>query len=485
MAFNFGALAGGISQGLSTGVNLADQMQLRKLREAQLNQFNANNLANQAYTNALIPGMAPMPVGADQDRSNLNILRRMPLIDTLGRQLGLWGDIPNSQYPLHQGAQPPAYGNAQQLAPQQPSASQSAGQPAISPGVPGPQSSGLPADAATIAAAIDKANPGLRMSNPQAYAAAVKLGIEYAQQQAQFNLENAYKRASIEDIGAQTKMRQAQTEAIPEETAFKREQTATQKVETEIKQGELKLQPTKLDLEKAELELKNRQADAVQADLRLREAENNLKAGNYQSEKEWRDAQMANLRAERMYKIQQQKLAVIKENSEATEREARTRKENAQADWYERRGTTPEDKDKVINEELTKAGVNFRFHNNEINRLLTSINPNDPQVKARIAEHQRAATAYGARMKDLEGQLSTAPKPTAPAEITPARQTELDKVANQLVNLSKTNDVQGAQRLVQLMKDRGFPQNEIDWVLQRGRTLSQSAPTPAQVPMSR
>lgn len=494
MGFNFGALAGGMAEGIESGVNLRDQILARQLKQAQLNAFNNNNLGQQAWTNAQIPGMTPMPQGANPGGGGvIPILQQLPLVGQLGQELGLWGPTPAAAQPpmpSPQGSAPmggmprgqpspapqPQAGSAPAQAPSQPVGQNAAS--TTSTGAPSIQD---------VAMAVDKANPGLRQSNPAAFSEAVKLGFKYAQEQAATALDTRYKESQIAGMGSENKLREAQAANLPVQSDLTRAQIENQRAETDVKKGELLLQPQKLKLEEAKVKLEEAKQEAAQNKMRLDEAEANAKVGDFQSQREWRDAQIANLRSERMLKMQKQKFEELKGSAEITELGSRSKKQEAEAGYYDRKGLTDTDQDKLINQELGKAQVQARFHDNQINDLLTSMNPNDPKIKARIQDHMRSAAAYRERVKTLEGQLSTAPKPTVDnpfeqTEIAPARQTELGKVSQKFLELSKSNDTEGARRLAESMKAKGFPPHEIQWALDNARQLSKTAP---MVPQSR
>lgn len=491
MGFNLGAFAGGAASGIESGVSLNDQIQARKLREAQLNAFNNANLGQQAWTNAQIPGMTPVPQGANQG-GIIPILQQLPLVGQLGRELGIWGPTPAAAQP----PMPAFQGGA-------PTGGMPAGQPSAAPQAsPAPAASAQPPSAVpgmgqnaapsmqAVAQAVDAANPGLRQSNPAAFSEAVKLGYKYAQEQAAAALDTRFKEAQITGMGSENKLREAQAANLPVQSDLTRAQIRNQEAEISLKGEELKQKPAELAIKQATLKLEQAKQEAAQNKMRLDEAEANAKIGDYKSQAEWRDAQIANLRSERMLKMQEQKLKELKGSAEVQELGSRSKKQEAEAGYYERKGLTDADQDKLINQELTKSQVQLRFHENQINDLLTSMNPNDPKIKARITEHAKAATAYRARVQDLEGQLSTAKKPetgTAPnpfqnTEITPQRQTELGKISQKFLDLSRSNDTAGAARLVEIMKQKGMPAHEIQWALDNARTLSNSAP---QVPQSR
>lgn len=501
MGFNFGAFGKGLSEGITSGSNLLDQIQQRKLREAQLNAFNNANLGQQAFTNSMIPGATPVPYGASAGGGIGGVLSQVPIVGQIGQELGLWGSPPGSAAPMPAGGRAPQPGGGWTPQTVPTPAPQASGRPAPAPaappampaGQPAPapasQASGVPSPQA-IASAVDTANPGLRQGNPAAYANAVRLAIEHANQAAGMQLDMDYKRAQITGMGSENDLRKAQAANIPVQTDLTRAQIQNQKMETEVKQGELLLQPQKQRIKEAELKLKEIEQDAAQAKMRLDEAEINAKNEDYGSQRELRDAQIANMRNERLLKMRKQKLDELKGTAEVGELSSRSAKQEAEAGYIAKKGDLPADKDKLINTELTKAQMQLRFHQGQANDLLMSMNPNDPVIQQRIMAHNREAEAYGARVKDLEGQLSTAKKPEGAVDnpfqqidIPVPRQQELGKVSQKFLDFARNNDEAGAERLKNLLVSKGIPQHEINWILDNARVLGQTAP--ATVPQSR
>lgn len=483
MGFNFGAFAGGAAKGIRAGSDLADQMQQRKLREAQINAFSAEQLGKQAYATSLIPGMQPVPAGANSG-GNAPLLSRIPIIGDVGEAFGLWGPVPSQAAPA--GPQMARGGPMPGPSASMPAAS---GQPPQAPGAaPSPSPMGNPM-VANVATAIDRANPGLRQANPAAFAAAVQIGVEQMQQQQKFGLETDLTRAQIGKMGAEGDLTRAQVADVRGPSAdLKRAQAENLSATTAQTKEETKLLPAKQKLEEYKVKLEELKADAAQAKMRLDEAELNAKVGDFASQREYRDAQIAKMRADRMLDMGKQKLAESKNAAEIENLQAQAGEHKAKINYYNQKATGAPDRDKAIKNELTQAGVQLRFHQGQINELMTSMNPTNPAIQARIREHQAAAQAYTARVRDLEGQLSTAPKKEeapAPQEIKPERQTELGKVSNKILELSKTQDTAGVQRLVEMLKARGVPPHEIQWALDNARKMSTTAPTTPQVPQSR
>lgn len=483
MAFNLGAFAGGAAKGIESGVNLQDQLQQRKLREAQYNAFNAQNLGQQAFTNSLIPGMTPMPIGANPQASQ-PLLSRLPLIGPIGQELGLWGGVPGGQGAPPSPGMPSPGGQPPAMASQPPAPSPAA--------PPGGQPAGPPDMIQAVAQAVDQANPGLRMSNPAAFSAAVMLGVEHAKAQAATQLDTDFKRAQITGMGSENKLREAQALNIPAQTDLTREQIKTQQAETDIKKEELKLTGPKLKLKQAEIKLKEAEQDAVQSKLRLEEAEINAKVGDYKSQREWRDAQIAKARADRQLEIRKQKTQEAKTQAEMDKMITEGKVNEARAGYLNRKDLGPEANDKRVMQELTKAQVMLRHHQDMKARLLTSINPNDKRIKALVAENDSEITRYAAEVAELEGELSSNKKPetTSPqatpvkTEVPPARQQELGKISNKFLELAKRNDMEGAKRLKDLMVSKGIPQHEIEWALQNARQMGTASSNQPQVPQT-
>jgi BMFP domain-containing protein YqiC len=492
MGFNFGAFAGGAAQGIQAGSNLADQMQQRQLRQAQLNSFNNNNLGEQAYYSSQIPGATPVPEGMHQGQGGIvPILSQMPVVGQIGRELGLWGPMPTSP----QAAQPYAGGQGasqgggmapppMQGAPQ-PFASQGApmGQPAPRPQGQAPVSGGTPM--AAVAEAIDRANPGLRTTNPQAFAAAVKIGVQHLQESEKMSLERDLTRAQTSNIGSQADVNRAQVADMQGPGAdLKRAQIGNIQSETSLRGEQIKAIGPEIKLKEAQQKLEELKADNAQVQMRLEEAKLNAQVGDYASQREYRDAQIAQMRAQRLLNMQEQKLKDIKTRAEVDELKARSSLHESKAS-----GSGVVNKDKQINGEITKAAVQLRHYEDMERQLLQSINPNEPRIKALLAETRPFIQAYRARVQDLEGQLSTAKPPAAPtpsAEIPAPRQQELDKISSKFLELQGKSDKEGVQRLITLMSSKGVPAHEIQWAIENARN-KMSAPTTSQVqvPQSR
>jgi hypothetical protein len=227
---DWGSFLGGIGQGYSQELKNTGTINQNEMARLQYQNQKAQQLGQQAYMNTLFPGSQSVP---QPNGMQLPHLAQLPIIGPMGEAAGLWKQPPEMQ-PSTMGAQP------------QPGASVSPGTPPVpGGGMPAPQmnpafhsmpgaqpvpqqpqqgmvppavrqeqgqrvesvpgfTSGMQVQ--QIAAAIDKANPGLRQSNPQAFAAAV----QYAQQQVaeltQQHTEQAYKGAQTEELGARAEM---------------------------------------------------------------------------------------------------------------------------------------------------------------------------------------------------------------------------------------------------------------------------------------
>lgn len=505
MGFNLGAFAGGMSGGLETGSQMADQRELRRLRAAQLGQLNAGNQGQQAWVNSMIPGGQPMPQGAGGQQGIVPILSNMPIIGQLGRELGLWGDVPQQPAAQPMAGQPPRFdlgGQGQPQGggmPQQPSqgAPQAPQPPAQAPS-PSPMPVGQPAAQASptsanaIAMAIDKANPGLRASNPAAFAQAVQMGIAHVQESEKAKLQSDLTRSQISGQDAENVYKGAQTQNLQGPQAdLTRANTENIKSQTEVHKGEALLAPAKLKLEQAKQKHEELKANAAQAKMALDEAETNAKVGDFTSQRQWRDAQIANMRAERLLKAQDQKIKETKLGSEVDELKSRAKMNEQHGNLYESQAGvagTSRAKDKEVNVALGKAQMQLRHYENMDRQLRQSMNPNDPRIKQLQQEIQPFIQENRARVQELESQLSTAkkaPEAQATPEIPAPRQQELSKVSAKVLEYANSNNKEGVAKLVQALKAKGIPEHEIQWALENARTMSNSAPTTPQVPMSR
>lgn len=494
MGFNFGAFAGGAADGMATGSQMADQMQQRKLRQAQMNALTNGQLGEQAYVQSMMPGAVPMPQGGNDQGGIVPMLSQMPVVGAIGRELGLWGEMPGASsapQPYGQAAPAPQPGQGMpqhamagpSQAPGRPAPTSQAPQPQAQPA---PQAGQQPATAQDVAMAIDRANPGLRTSNPAAFAQAVQIGVNHMMESQKFQQQGKLVDSQIAGQQADAAYKSGPA------TNLAGAQADNTRAMTEVHQGEAKLAPQKLKLEEAKVKLEELKNTQAQAEMRLKEAESTAKVGDFSSQREWRDAQIANMRAERLRKNQETKIKELETKSKISEMESRVDLNESHGRLYDSQAGaagTSRAKDKEVNVALGKAQMQLRHYENMERQLLQSINLNDPRIKALRAEIAPFIQENRARVQELEGQLSTAKKApaattqSAPQEIPAPRQQDLAKVSAKLLEFAKTNDTASAQRLVDAMKAKGIPPHEIQWAMQHARTLGNSAPV--TVPQSR
>lgn len=508
MGFNFGALGSGLSEGLQSGTQMADQMQMRKLRQAQLGAFNAGQQGQQAWVNSMIPGAQPMPQGA-QHGGVVPILSNLPLVGAIGRELGLWGDTPQSAQQPQAGGQAggapsgPGFVPSPSGPPQGQSPAPQGGQPAqpapqAAPQPQQPAASALPITPDIVAAAIDRANPGLRASNPAAFAQAVQLGLAHAQQMTKTQLDTDLTRSQIAGQNAENQYKGAQTANLQGPQAdLTRATTENTRAQTEVHKGQALLAPAKQKLEEAKQKLEELKADQAQRLMGLQEAEMNAKIGDFASQRSYRDAQIANFNADQKIKTQEQKIKEAEANAKIEHMGAQSKEATAHAGLYESQSGkdgVSAARDKEVNVALGKAQVQLRHYENMKSHLLQSVNPNEPRVKALMQEVEPFIQQNRARVQELEGQLSTAHKalaqsaPQAAPEIPAPRQQELSKISSKMLELEQADDREGGKKLVAAMKAKGMPDYEIQWALRQAQAMSNSAknkPQSPQVPQSR
>lgn len=223
MGFNIGALAGGISDGWSAGVDLRSKDLQQQLTQHQLQEYQNAQAAQRAFTNMLIPGAQPMPGTPQQPGSGLPTMAQLPIIGPISRGIesagqafgdffGMGGQPQASSAPPQTGARPampqsapaaPSGMGAVSAQTQAPAGPQTA---ALSGGTPG-----MP-NAQMIAQAIDQANPGLKQRNPDAFAAAVNMGIQQIARFQDSQLAAAKTRAEIGDIESRGPLNKAKVE---------------------------------------------------------------------------------------------------------------------------------------------------------------------------------------------------------------------------------------------------------------------------------
>lgn len=209
---DFGSFAGGLSSGMQQGINSLDRLQLTKLRRQQLQEQQAQSLGGQAYYNSLFPGA--MPMDQTQDKPWIS---QVPIVgpaisnlfDLQGGQAR--GQVqPSPQMAQGQGVPAPSEGAPIQPLPQQPSPAQRPPMPEVNPAF-------RPAEGEQnmlqrAAQAIDRANPGLRQNNPQAFAFAVQRAIEVMQGMNTQQATLEHLRAQTGEIGARSEMERAHGE---------------------------------------------------------------------------------------------------------------------------------------------------------------------------------------------------------------------------------------------------------------------------------
>lgn len=210
MGFNFGAFGSGLSEGIGQGVSIQDQQLSRQLKQQQLQEYLNNQAAQRAMTNVAMPGASAMPGTPGNPGSGTPLLAQMPFLGPIVRGFQGAGDMfknflpstgpeDTAMPPPPQAPQgPPPQAAPTQAAPSPAPAAQSAPTDQGGAPIPGMQVYSV------VAQAIDRANPGLRTSNPQAFSAAVQLGVnhikDYATNQAAISKQNA----ETTHLGAQT-----------------------------------------------------------------------------------------------------------------------------------------------------------------------------------------------------------------------------------------------------------------------------------------
>lgn len=213
MGFNFGALAGGMADGWQAGVDLTSKGMQQQLTANQLQEYANAQAAQRAFTNMLIPGAQPMPGTPEQPGSGLPTMAQLPIIGPIARGvqgagqafgdlLGVGGGPQASSAPPQSGARPAMPQATPQSAP-------------AAPAAPGPQTAslggGIPGmpNAQMIAQAIDQANPGLKQRNPDAFAAAVNMGMQQIARFQDQQMAAAKSRAEIGKIESEVPLNKA------------------------------------------------------------------------------------------------------------------------------------------------------------------------------------------------------------------------------------------------------------------------------------
>lgn len=221
MGFNIGAFGSGLSEGIGQASTLQDQQLSRQLKQQQLQEYMNAQAGQRAFTNVAMPGANAMPGTPENPGSGWPTMAQLPVIGPIAQGIQDAGSSFMDLFGGGQGGQPS--GGMMPPVPMRspmPSAPPSAAPDAAAggPGLPQAQPAGAdhPGLAGTpqipgmqivtvVAQAIDKANPGLRQSNPQAFTQAVQMGVkqvtDYASNQAEIGKRNA----EISHLGAQTK----------------------------------------------------------------------------------------------------------------------------------------------------------------------------------------------------------------------------------------------------------------------------------------
>lgn len=217
MAFNLGALAGGLSEGLESGANINNKNLAAGLSKDQLMQLRAQHAGQQAFMNTLIPGATPTPNPEISGIDNMKMpaMSQMPVIGDIGRAAGIWAQPPEpaggmpmpGRNPMGTGGGAAPSPAPQPMPQQQPGIAvrQEGNQPPIE-SHPGMMANMSPQ---AIAAAIDKANPGLRQRDPAAFAHAVEFGMQQVAAITQQGQQSQLNQAQVGHLNAQSEMERA------------------------------------------------------------------------------------------------------------------------------------------------------------------------------------------------------------------------------------------------------------------------------------
>jgi hypothetical protein len=211
MAFNVGGFGSGFSEGMQNASVLSDQALSRQLKQQQLQEYLNAQAAQRAFTSMAIPGMGAMPGTPQQPGSGTPTLAQLPIIgpiaqgvegvgNAFGELLGFGGGSGGPSGPSGGGGSPmpsmpmPSPGQRTDMG----GDAGSSGAMTAVPGMPAMETMRM------VAAAIDKANPGLKQSNPQAFAAAVQLGTQRVTEYTNAQVEAGKAQAEIGKLNAQT-----------------------------------------------------------------------------------------------------------------------------------------------------------------------------------------------------------------------------------------------------------------------------------------
>jgi hypothetical protein len=190
---DWGSFLGGAADGLSQGEKNVGQRQKNKMDNLAYQDALTQQAANQAVMNAIYPGSKPIP--SPQQQGGLPSLAQAPVIGPLGNALGLWQQPAERPGIPQQGVAGPQPPTTTQRGVPTPATPQPTFQPDMQP--------------QQIAILVDRANPGLRQTNPQAFVAAVQLAQQQMQQMRMGNLDTAYKGAQVKELGARGELEQA------------------------------------------------------------------------------------------------------------------------------------------------------------------------------------------------------------------------------------------------------------------------------------
>jgi hypothetical protein len=237
---DWGSFAGGVSSGLESGSQINQRNAGTAMSKEQLAQIIAQNAGAQAYIKSLYPGSMAVPPNVQPsaqgiDNQSMPAMSQMPVIGPAIQGLqNLFGG--GSQPPQGGGNMPmrnpmfsggidggggmpqgsPPMGAIQPPQQPQPGMAMPTGQ--VQGGQPieraqaqpaPPQPQGMPVTPQALAIAIDRANPGLRQSNPRAFAQAVQIGMQQMAQMQGQQSEIAFKQAQAQELGARGEMETA------------------------------------------------------------------------------------------------------------------------------------------------------------------------------------------------------------------------------------------------------------------------------------
>lgn len=213
MTFNLGYFGGGFSQGMNNAFTNMDKLQEIRLRRQALQDWQNQQAAQAAYGNYLYPGSTPVPQPGGGEQP---FLSKVPILGDIGGALGLWDQPPEAyqpgmpQQPMATGPQaaagpPPRIDLGGGAPPQGPATAVAPPQAPAQPAAP-QAAAGMPPGMGEIAAAVDRANPGLRARNPQAFISAVQMVYQQQTGEQTTQLTADKTRAGIDETKAKTGM---------------------------------------------------------------------------------------------------------------------------------------------------------------------------------------------------------------------------------------------------------------------------------------